>query len=177
MSGCGNSGNCAMRIGFPDLCRRPRCMVFSVIPECDSCRCGGGKKNGLRPVWNSVPQLLRSPAVGGSGSVLRSLAGLLGTRAAAGRLPGVRQGEARTFALAGEQSVLHQTVRLLRGAAVPRLDDQGGGRGTGFGLEDGKGAGQAIHAEQVKRMGRPAPLVIGIDEVSIRKGHTYRIVV
>src|SRR5947209_18139942 len=31
--------------------------------------------------------------------------------------------------------------------------------------------------EQVRRAGRPAPLVIGIDEVSIRKGHTYRIVV
>jgi transposase len=31
--------------------------------------------------------------------------------------------------------------------------------------------------EQIKRMGRPGPLVIGIDEVSIRKGHTYRIVV
>jgi len=31
--------------------------------------------------------------------------------------------------------------------------------------------------EQVRRMGCPAPLVIGIDEVSIRKGHTYRIVV
>ena len=31
--------------------------------------------------------------------------------------------------------------------------------------------------EQVRRVGCPAPLVIGIDEVSIRKGHTYRIVV
>jgi transposase len=31
--------------------------------------------------------------------------------------------------------------------------------------------------EQLRRVGRPAPLVIGIDEVSIRKGHTYRIVV
>ena len=30
---------------------------------------------------------------------------------------------------------------------------------------------------QLKRAGRPAPLVIGIDEISIRKGHTYRIVV
>ena len=30
---------------------------------------------------------------------------------------------------------------------------------------------------QLRRAGRPAPLVIGIDEVSIRKGHTYRIVV
>jgi transposase len=31
--------------------------------------------------------------------------------------------------------------------------------------------------EQLRRAGNPAPLVIGLDEVSIRKGHTYRIVV
>jgi transposase len=32
-------------------------------------------------------------------------------------------------------------------------------------------------AEQVRRAGMPAPKVIGIDELSVRKGHTYRIVV
>lgn len=31
--------------------------------------------------------------------------------------------------------------------------------------------------EQLRRVGTPAPEVLGIDEVSIRKGHTYRIVV
>jgi transposase len=31
--------------------------------------------------------------------------------------------------------------------------------------------------EQLKRAGMPGPKVIGIDEVSLRKGHTYRIVV
>jgi transposase len=31
--------------------------------------------------------------------------------------------------------------------------------------------------EQLRRVGIPAPLVIGIDEISITKGHTYRIVV
>jgi transposase len=31
--------------------------------------------------------------------------------------------------------------------------------------------------EQLRRAGGPAPQVIGIDEISIRKGHTYRIVV
>jgi transposase len=31
--------------------------------------------------------------------------------------------------------------------------------------------------EQVRRAGRPGPRVIGVDELSIRKGHTYRIVV
>lgn len=32
-------------------------------------------------------------------------------------------------------------------------------------------------AEQIKRAGMPGPKAIGIDEISIRKGHTYRIVV
>ena len=31
--------------------------------------------------------------------------------------------------------------------------------------------------EQLRRAGRPAPVAIGVDEISIRKGHTYRIVV
>lgn len=31
--------------------------------------------------------------------------------------------------------------------------------------------------EQLRRVGTPGPTVIGIDEISIRKGHTYRIVV
>jgi transposase len=31
--------------------------------------------------------------------------------------------------------------------------------------------------EQLRRAGTPAPLVIGIDEISVRKGHAYRIVV
>ena len=31
--------------------------------------------------------------------------------------------------------------------------------------------------EQVRRVGTPGPQVVGIDEISIRKGHTYRIVV
>jgi hypothetical protein len=36
---------------------------------------------------------------------------------------------------------------------------------------------QQYMGEQLRRAGRPAPQVIGIDELSIRKGHTYRIVV
>ncbi len=31
--------------------------------------------------------------------------------------------------------------------------------------------------EQLRRIGMPGPKAIGIDEISIRKGHTYRIVV
>ena len=35
---------------------------------------------------------------------------------------------------------------------------------------------QYMH-EQLRRIGKPGPKIIGVDEVSIRKGHTYRIVV
>ena len=31
--------------------------------------------------------------------------------------------------------------------------------------------------EQLRRVGAPGPKVLGIDEISLRKGHTYRIVV
>ena len=36
---------------------------------------------------------------------------------------------------------------------------------------------QQFMREQLRRAGTPGPKVIGVDEVSIRKGHTYRIVV
>ncbi len=36
---------------------------------------------------------------------------------------------------------------------------------------------QQYMREQLRRAGKPAPKVVGIDEISIRKGHTYRIVV
>lgn len=31
--------------------------------------------------------------------------------------------------------------------------------------------------EQLRRIGKPGPQIVGIDEISIRKGHSYRIVV
>jgi len=40
-----------------------------------------------------------------------------------------------------------------------------------------KGLEQQYMAEQLRRTGVPAPKAIGIDEISLRKGHTYRIVV
>ena len=74
----------------------------------------------------------------------------------------------------------YQALCLLRGAALPFGNDQGPGRGAEAGLGYGQGAGDAVHggAEfHLAKAGRPGPKVVGIDEISIRKGHTYRIVV
>jgi transposase len=44
-------------------------------------------------------------------------------------------------------------------------------------LEIGEGIGQAVHARAVAQSGSNCARGIGVDEISIRKGHTYRIVV
>jgi transposase len=45
-------------------------------------------------------------------------------------------------------------------------------------LAHGQDAEETIHGGAAcQKAGNPAPKAIGIDEISIRKGHTYRIVV
>src|SRR5258708_27649754 len=164
MSGCENSnGSCATRIVCQASCPRPKCMGCLVIRWSEWCVYTGAEKNGVRSVWLFVPQLLRSTTVGGPRSFLWTDADLSGVGDAPSSLPEVRRSEARTFGLAGGQSVLHQAVRLLRGPTMPRFDDQGGGRRTALGLEDGQGAGQAVYV----RAGAP-------DGLSSVVGHRHR---
>ncbi len=78
--------------------------------------------------------------------------------------------------LPGRQPVLYQPLRPLRGATLPHGDDprRGAGRnstGTVKSLE------KQYMAEQLRKAGTPGPQAIGIDEIAIRRGHTYRIVV
>ncbi|HMS82795.1 MAG TPA: hypothetical protein PKD12_04015 [Nitrospira sp.] len=80
-------------------------------------------------------------------------------------LHAVRHGEA---GVTRRQSLRYQTLRFFRGTALPDHDDQGRRRGNPAGLEKDQGP---------RRAGTPAPKVVGIDEMSIRKGHTSRIVV
>ena len=63
------------------------------------------------------------------------------------------------------------------GRRCRRSYDSRCGQGTPSRLENRQSTRDAIHAKQIKRAGQPRPKVIGIDEISIRKGQTYRIVV
>ena len=102
---------------------------------------------------------------------------LPGRGGAASPVPELRQGEAGAAGVAGRHRVLHQAVRLLRRPALPGDDDPGCRQGTAPGLEDVKALDKQYMAEQLRRAGTPGPKAMGIDEVSIRKGHTYRIMV
>ena len=90
----------------------------------------------------------------------------------------VRRGEAGKLGLAGRQSVLHQALRLLRGPALSeRRRSRMSPRKLRLDWKTVKALEMQYMREQLRRAGTPAPKVIGIDEISIRKGHTYRIVV
>jgi hypothetical protein len=93
-------------------------------------------------------------------------------------MPPLRRREARTAGLSGGQSALHQTLCVLCRPPLPAGIDPRCRQGTQAGLGDGQDTGDAIHAgAQLKRAGTPGPRAIGIDEISVRKGHEYRIVV
>ena len=72
------------------------------------------QKNDLWGVRTKTFRLVRSQGSPRSRSSGRRLAYLPGVRGAAGRVPSVRQGEARASGVPGGQPALHQAICLLR---------------------------------------------------------------
>jgi len=62
--------------------------------------------------------------------------------------------------------------RRCRGATIKDVAEE-----LGLAWHTVKALEQQYMESQLKRAGTPGPQVIGIDEIAIRKGHTYRIVV
>ena len=137
----------------------------------------GAQKNYLRQLRESAAGLVRPKDSAGSRPVVRGYPGVPGVRGAPGLLPELWQSEARASGVFGGQPVLHQALCVLCGATVSHGDHQRCGQGTEAGLAYGQGVGQAVHEGAAGQGGKTKPKVIGIDEISIRKGHTYRIVV
>ncbi|MBI3606855.1 MAG: ISL3 family transposase [Nitrospirae bacterium] len=91
-------------------------------------------------------------------------------------MPTLPGSETRAVRIPVGQPVLYQTLCLLCGPTLSQCHDQGRGQGVAPGLGPRQGPGQPVHARSTGA-GRPGPTAIGIDEISIRRGHTYRIVV
>ena len=126
----------------------------SATPRPASSVSNGGGKNSVRCLRNGSPNLLRPQGPSRPGSPLRRYAGVPGDPDPAGPVQAVREGEAGEVGVPFRQPLLHEAVRLLRWSGMPRFQHSGHCQGS-------------VHG----------PKIIGIDEVSIRKGHTYRIVV
>ena len=79
--------------------------------------------------------------------------------------------------LAGEEPALHSALRHARGRALPRDDQHGSGQGGAPPRQHGQGPRQDLPAAAGCPC-RPARTAGDrVDEIAIRKGHDYRIVV
>src|SRR5918996_4091132 len=126
----------------------------------------------------SSPGLVRPTRAMGPGPCVRRPAPLLGSGSATRVLPALRQGEARTAGLPGSQSVVYQALcpthvgRRCRSATVKDIAEE-----LHRDWETVKELDKQYLRAQLARTPTPGPKVIGIDEISIRQGHDYRIVV
>ena len=131
----------------------------------------------MRLLRSHAGGLVRSQDLPGARSVVRRHAHFPGIGGAPARLSQLRQGEARAARLSGGQSALHQALCLLRRPALSICDAKDVAADLRLDWHTVKTLDQQYMQAQLARAGGPGPQVIGIDEIAIRKGHTYRIVV
>src|SRR3954447_388011 len=135
-----------MSTDFPASSLVPRSMGSSATRMRWSSRYVAAEKNALWRLWPRAEGLLRSAAPPRARPLLWRQAGLPRVLDAPGMVQAVRRREARGMGVVGGQPPVHQTVRLLRGQAVPGEYRPGHRRGTAPRLGDRQGAGQAVHA-------------------------------
>src|SRR5450759_475940 len=172
-----DSGACGTRTRSPAFAPNPRCAVSSVIRRRASSRSPGAQKNGLRVLRANSFGLVRPAYTAGSRSAVRRHAHLPGDRGPAGAMPQLRQGEARAARFPGGQPLYtkrfaHYVGQRCRQATIKDIAEE-----LKLDWDTVKTLEKQYMQAQLARAGRPGPKAIGVDEISIRKGHSYRIVV
>lgn len=143
---CEKNGDSPMPITFLLLPLNRQYAVSLVTPKPGSSDSPDGKKNNLRMLRYSTPDFLRPQAPFGPRSLLWQHACLPRTGDPPCFVPKVRQGEAGEICLFGQQSVLHQAIRLLRGQALQHLHGQGCRPGVASEPQDGQRSGKTVYA-------------------------------
>ena len=126
--------------------RNPPCAVSSAIRRPASLTLSDAQKNSLRLLRSGSIRLVRPAHASGTRSAQRRSAGVPAVRDPARAVQELRQREARAARFPGRQPVLHQALRLLRGAALPAGLHQGYRRGVEAGVGHDQDPGDAVHA-------------------------------
>ena len=111
-----------------------------------------------------------------SRSVLWPLAHLCGVRSSSTSVSPLLQSETGATRLSCRPSVLHEAFCLVRRAPLP-IEHKDVAEELDLDWQTVKALDKQYMQAQLERAGTPGPQAIGIDEISIRKGHNYRIVV
>src|SRR5215471_11860945 len=149
----------------------------SVIPTGGSSGSSGAQKNGGWRLRAYAPRRLRSGRAPGSRSPVRRDADLRGDRSASRGVPPLRHGETRTAGLPRRQPRYTKRFAFYVGGRCRSAPIYDIAEELHLEWHTVKELEMQYMREQLRRAGTPKPEVIGIDEVSIRKRHTYRIVV
>jgi hypothetical protein len=147
----------------------------SVIRRRGFLPCGDGQKNDLRPVRLVGHGLVRPSRASNARSSQQSDAHLPALRDTAHLLPPVRRGERLDFLADNPfytKRFAYYVGRRCRDSAIKEIAEE-----LLLDWDTVKELDRQYMQAQLARAGTPGPKVIGIDEISIRKGHTYRIVV
>jgi transposase len=152
---------------------------------CGSSLSTGAQKNGLRLLRAGADRLVRPDEAAGSRPFERRVPHHPGARGAARRVPHLRCREARAAGFPGGQSALHKALCVSEPApakaGVGRRCRQASIRDVAKELkltwDTVKSLEMQYMRAQVERAGTPGPAAIGVDEIAVRKGHNYRIVV
>ena len=169
---CASDDDCGMRIASRASSPGPLCVACSVIRKYAWCAWCAGEKNGLWGVHADPVDVLRSQTRWVRDLSCGDTRSTWSSSDPASHLPPELDGETGATALAGGQSVLHQTVRVLCRPVLPGVEDPGCGAGAASRLAKRSRPWRCSPcASNSVASGRPAPAVIGIDEISIRKGH------
>src|SRR5450759_1901570 len=148
-----DSGACGTRTRSPAFAPNPRCAVSSVIRRRASSRSLGAQKNGLR-VLRALEIEVRRVRCRSCGKVKRE------------RLDFLADNPLYTKRFA------HYVGQRCRQATIKDIAEE-----LKLDWDTVKTLEKQYMQAQLARAGRPGPKAIGIDEISIRKGHSYRIVV
>ena len=171
------SGGSGTRMPSPGFVRYRRCAGFSATPRHVLSLCDGAQKNALWGVWSSTPGLVRPTRAMGPGPCLRRPAHLLGSGSATRVLPALRKVKREQLDFLADnpfytKRFAYYVGRRCRSATVKDIAEE-----LHLDGETVKELDKQYMRAQLARTPTPGPKVIGIDEISIRKGHDYRIVV
>ena len=175
--GCENIDNHGTPLASPAFVQAPRCKGFSVIRRPALCTCIGGGKNGLRSLRHDRARVVRSQAALGAGFGVWRLSNLFGDRGASNRLSRCLKVKQEKLEWLADNQFYSKRFAFFVGRRCRATTIKDVAQETHSDWKTIKELDKQYMGEQLRRIGTPTPKVIGVDEIAIRKGHTYRIVI
>ena len=169
--------DCWTNIGSPGFVREQKFRGYLVIQRQESSSLSGLKKNSMRVLWHSSSELLRQEGALDTGFIVWGCTDISGGFGSTCIVSEVWESEEGEAGLAWGQSLLHEAICLLCRTEMSCYDIQDVAKELRLDWHTVKTLDKEYMEEQLRRNPAQAPRVIGIDEVSLKRGHTYRIAV